>query len=354
MLFIDNERIKLEDIKSYKGKDNVMNHLKEKLEELETKFFSKQGFIRFRWKPSLIRLNVKSGLKEGPKFISIKMAESLRGEEGDVMVVYAESSKMVKQEIRYKPVILKFRKALVLGKTRKELALYLYAVSGIIKSGVKVIFEDFDKDNEVIATKRAENSALEYYIYNEDSPLAQDEERLRSMALSWAVTDSEAISLPTLKNKLYEAVSGAKEVELQQKAFIEAVKDESPFYDILALINKVEALKILKYEDFEWSLVSQLGERRMMLKVPPQNSGRAKFQLAYELLGNSNKYDSLKAAYDPTYVFKEGEDRKITVTEDDLEKMKWVDLITLGKSFGISIQKREPFTEAIRKKLKEQ
>jgi hypothetical protein len=354
MLFIDNERIKLEDIRTYKGKDSVINHLKENLEELETRFFDRAGFIRFRWKKSLVKVNTRSGLKEGPKFISIRMAESVRTDGGDVMVTYAETSKMVGMEVKYKPSYLGFRKTLILGKNKKELALYLYAVSGIIKAASKVVIDDPEKENEVLAKKRAENSALEYYIYNEDSPLSQDEDRLRSMALSWAVADSDTIALPTLKNKLYEAVSGAKEIEYQQKAFIEAVKEESPFYDILALINKVESMKILKYSDFEWNLTSPTGERRMMLKVPPQNSGRAKFQLAYELLGNSNKYQSLKAAYDPDYVFKKGEELKIRVSEDELERMKWIDILKLGKSLRIPVQKRDPMVEAIRKKLKEQ
>jgi hypothetical protein len=83
-------------------------------------------------------------------------------------------------------------------KTDTELIFFLINISNIEKNGYLV--EDKVKESEEKSKPLGQLAALDYFLYNETSPLYNDVVKLRTIGASWGVANSERLALPLLRD----------------------------------------------------------------------------------------------------------------------------------------------------------
>lgn len=305
MLYINDEKVTIQEIlKGRGGDDQIKATLCEKFDFFTDKFFSKGKVVQLKWRKDLMKKNPKSGLKEGKKGIFIPFYESVQTDRGSFSVRYAEYQEdVVGGGKKYKPRGLWFNGKKTFGAQDVELLLFLYAISSTVVKGNKIVLVDAAKDADETAAKRKEMSALDFYIYNEDSPLSGDSVKMTNLCLAWGVSDADKLTFNQMRNKLYSKVKLSEQSptlkhDFGYKAFVEAIKKETPFMAVSALVQKAIDKDTLVWhnESMEWRLQDPFNKKlfKTLMSVPVAEASRKEATLVNYLLTVPEKYESLK------------------------------------------------------------
>lgn len=297
-LLIDNERITVNQIRGYSGPDEIMNLFKKGLLEIEKKFFNKKKPLIFRYRPGMIKTN-SAGAKEGKKAIRVVWSDIKNTETGSATVTYCELIiNNPNGNVEYKPRGEWIRKKRILNQNETELALYYYCISStMMEGGNRFVVEDLEKADDQLMKKREENSSLDFYVYNPDSELYNDSDKLRRLAYSWGVGHADTMAISTVKNKLYAAVKNAKQPELKIQAFVKAIKEKTPFSLALGSIQKARDTNTLHFDKYQWFIKAGDGAKSNILTISPDDNKRAVLMLAFEIMSKPEKYERIKALY---------------------------------------------------------
>ena len=297
-LFINNKQISIQELLEYDGTDSTKIMLKKGIKELRERFFNRGNPFILKYRKGMVKIN-NLGMKESKKGIRIPFLETINTPTGSNTIIYAENSSMQPGgNIIYEPRGRWYRSRIVLPEEKIEEALFLYKVSSVTSKGFTYEVYDEEVIAEEIVKTRSKNASLEFYLYNEDSPIDGDRAKLERMCHVWGVRFKEKDSDAILKNKLHDAVLTNKLPELNIDAFVKMVKEETPMTKALEVVNRALDKGNVVYSDFTYKIKgTKTAQSRKLFVVPPQEESRGKILFAENLLLNPEKYDLVKSTF---------------------------------------------------------
>lgn len=290
MIFINEERVTLSEIRNYQGDDEVMQKLRKSYEHLQKNYYGRGILPRFKWAKGVQKINALQGRKEGKKAIYIPYREVVNSPSGSVEIIYCLSAP-AKDGIRsYLPKATWFRKATTFSPDRIEEALFWYGVSSVIRTNNKIVLENLEGEAQSRADEKKKVAVLDYLVYDPDSQLAGDEKTIKELALAWGVSGADKLDGYRLKEALYNAVIAGEARGQGVDKFKEAVKGKGN-YKLLALIQQKMDDGYLHYKDFEWKWGVDLAYLKRLCIVPPNEDNASKGYLINYLNTHPDDYE---------------------------------------------------------------
>ena len=346
MLFVNDERIDLREITrkgGYKGDDFVLQQLAKAYTEVQ-----EIGF------PIKIKCDkLRKSTKDGKTAIRIPYNAGIDTPSGTAMLVYATSSHPDKGGFGniYRPLGENMRKTLTLDKKDIDKILFLMVGEPRIKYGTLYI-EDLEKKARLKAEKRTAGSTLNFYLYNEKSPLFADEERLIGIALALGIADPDKMGVNELKNTIYERVELAEKINdgtFGYKWFDTAVDEFTPVMTALKDIQTATDKKIIRFNQktYKWMLLDENAkDTRILCPVEPHKTSMRREILAATCVKNPEIYDIIKMGVDAVARDEfAGDDIEIErestgdeVKRIDFASLEWHELRALAKKNTILLK----------------
>lgn len=291
MLFLDNKRITVQEIRDYEGDNEIILMLQKSYNELEEKFFSKNQPVRYKLGDKYVITHEK-GMKEHKGAIFIPYKEEVKTKMGTHVVIYCENHFIKNGNPEYKPRGDFFDKQKVFNRNNIELALFYNIISSVINKGNKIILDDIEQKETEVANKRKKASVIEFYLYNEDSVLYNNSEKLIEIAYIFGISNPSKLSIDRLKNTIYKKIKegeGAGDIKL-----VEIMKQTTPFYQSLIDIQKGLDKQVLKYEKNKWWFVAANKRKSEICSVNIIDDHKFKEILSAKLLMSPDLYESLR------------------------------------------------------------
>jgi hypothetical protein len=289
MLFINEEKISVDDIREYRGKDTLMKELMAGLKTVEQ--YLEAGHITFKYKPGLIKVNAKSGMKEGKGGIYVQFVTSIPTDSGAKMVVYAEHVEKVNNNNKYKPRGEWVRKRITFNRTEIEKALFYLVCSAPVRLSKSLIVEDMESE----AAKKIEGytkySALRYYIFGEDSPLATNRVKLAELGSIFGVAKADELKLNMLKNSLYEAVLASESRNMGEKEFLRNIEEATLLMKCMGAVQRAVDRGVIEYKDYQWQIKGSNG--KPLCRVHPSENENPRKKLATMMITDLELRDTV-------------------------------------------------------------
>lgn len=357
MLLINDKQITVNEIRGYRGDSEVHNRLKKAVETID-----RVGFpLTIKYPPGVMRVNAKSGLKEGKGLLVFKKHNIFNTPQGSFTLRWAEGVSTTAGGVaNYGDPNYRFDRFKILSEGDIEEAIFLIGISGLVDRG-RLVVEDVDHEARIVADRRASEADINYLIYSDHSPL--NTEKVIAMAYGWGISNIETLrgSVSAMRNALYDRVAKMEKEHNEQfgfKAFIDAaMSDEIPeFITCMGLITRAEAARKLAWDARAFSWILKGGTKKddiTLLTIAPSDSTRRKEKLAQYLAGDQKKKALLEAEEKKaeTFATKNKEDDK---TAEDvvferfaaLTDEQWEDLPKEDFSTARKMAKVKPNTPA--------
>lgn len=295
-LYVDNKKVKVSEIKNYKGSDPVFSKMNEALTYFQNHFFARGDSLVFKWGPGMRTFNKKAKLKDGKKAILITSRHDVDTPEGRVAIVYSDKARLtVAGELENVGAGFWFRKSKVFGPDKVEQAIYMLCFVPACRNG-QIVLEDVEKESVKVTDERRRMADLYYYLYNSSSPLVASHEQMITLAYAWNVAKPDKFYQNTLANKLYDAVVKADEKKvkgLMIEDFIEQVQEITPNTKVLALVRKAEGMGVLFYDEKSMTFILKDGEDKrkwkQVLQVPSGKGDKKYVELSKFLASNEKQ-----------------------------------------------------------------
>ncbi len=378
MLYIDDNLVRLDAIREYQGDDSLMTRLKQNLAKID---HWPVNYYSFKYRPGMTEKDKKSGITETKRGNSFPLTVTMSSDEGSRKVVYCTNVKRKDGMNIYEPRMTTFKKSWIKSKQDKEFVLWFITCAPEYKSGL-IVLENLEAEATEVAQQRSVAAGPHFFLYSEFSPIAGDIQKLRKLAMAWGVTGVENMSLDRVKNRLYDAVMLAEKQKRFQyglKSFNQAVQEENPFLDLLAIVTQAEDKKVLTYDArTHMYLLSDGGKGTVLARLVPSEANKKKETLATILSADKDKLNLLKKAIEArenpdkeTEMLgpvdlkgkvvedevvndnkKGGQKKKGSVefnSETDFKNLKWSLAIKAAKQAGLSMKKKEDLIPELEK-----
>jgi len=348
MFFINDEKL---DLQKAANSDNLIaKQIAEEISRLQISLAKKP--MRIKWRDGIMTLNRKSRLKEGKKMAFSPFTVQVNNAQGTNKVTYCDQAlKGDFGTIKYTPKGHAFRGTMVLGINDLELAVYYKLFSPFVKSRT-IVIEDREAEARERTEARQKIASYHFYLYNEASPLYDDEDKLGQIAKAFGVQNTTTMSLDVLKDEIFRAVelreSLNKDGIITLQRFIDGGDQLlKPLADIQTLFD--DGQLVLDRNKYSWTF----------------KDGSSFFQLnpteAFDLAVAKNKLamyiTSDKIAYDTVTAMIQGiaPAREIPKVDanTDFEMMEWADLKIVAKEHGIKThgKQKAQIIEELKKKF---
>jgi hypothetical protein len=276
MLFINEEKISIDDIREYRGKDPLMRELVAKLKVVEQHL--EAGHITFKYRPGLIKVNAKSGMKEGKGGIYVQFTTSIPTESGAKMVVYAEHMEKVNNNNKYRPRGEWVRKHITFNRTQIEKALYYLACSIPVRLSKALIIEDKENEASEKIAGYTKYAALRFYIFSEESPLAKNRVKMVELGNIFGVAKADELKPNMLKKELYEAVLASESRNMGEKEFLKNIEEASLLMKCVGAVQRAVDRGVIEYKDYQWRIKGSGG--KSLCKIHPSENENPRRKLA--------------------------------------------------------------------------
>ena len=341
MIFVDGERIDLKNIGKYAGEDHVMKVL--------AKAYQRLLELDFPNKPIKFKCDaLENGVKEGKKGIYYPFTGEIGTPAGTSEVVYALSQRASKNnmEISYKPRGETMRKSFILHARDVDKILWLMCACPLYQAG-RIYIEDLQAKAAEVAKRRAGSSTLTFYLYNEKSPLYDDESKLMSIGLAIGIANPEELSVDGLRNAIFDKVEFSEkgaDRSFGYKWFNDAVDEFNPKMKALADVQKAIDKKSIVFnaKTFKWMLLDGSGnEIRILCPVEPSKLSLKREVLAAFCLRNSDAYNLINDTSQTATTYEDLtsevalERELVSGSFGDFATMEWSELKALAKKNGI-------------------
>lgn len=306
MIVINNKQYTIPQLRDYRGQDKLLIKIKQKIASIKANFFDKdtegldEVIIVFRFRKGIRKLNKGTGTKEGKKMVSIPMVNTTKTEDGSVTVRWCETVIEKGQGVQeFIPKRKKFDGKWFMSINDIDFIVFFTMFCSEYTSGL-IVMEDLDGEAVKKAKDRGALSGLGFMLYNEMSPMKEDQ--IRDMAQGWGILGVFRKSLDRVKNELHDAVEKAEakhNKEFGLEAFGKAAKKELPKLEVRSAITRAQDLKVLVFDEdkFCWNLINtEDGTMYTLLKLPATELARKEEGLASNLYMNNDRMDNLKLA----------------------------------------------------------
>jgi hypothetical protein len=352
MLFINDERIDLKRVGEYTGRDPVMILLFNAYEKVK-----RLGY------PIVFKSDkLQKGYRDGKKGISFLYSGEVNTQHGTTTIVYATSAHADKfgVGVDYRPRRGKFENEWHLHAGDLDKILFMMVGCSLVKAGT-IYVEDRKAIASELARKRSQGSTLMFYLYNEQSPVYHDIDKLCQIALAIGISNPSELSDDLLRNAIFERVEAAEQVKdgtFGYQWFDDSIKEFTPVITALTFVQKALDERRIRFDDkmFRWNLVDDKGDTlRMLCQVEPQKHSLRREILATLCTKNSEIYSLIKldkpkeqetpksklpdelpsAGVQPTTP--EDDTPPKQDGEVDFDAMSWPQLKSLATKIGISV-----------------
>lgn len=345
MLVIDGKAIVGNLDRNYKDKDPLFIAIADKLKEID-KRFARYDIIKLKLAAKYRYKDIVTGdfEEKGPSFITFKATAKFGGQTRSV--IYAETSEIVEGKEKYFPNNESFKGSMTFTVNDTEKLLFYLLFEPRIKSGM-IVLEDLEQDATNIATTRMLNVDLQFYLYSDASPLT--EERLKIIALNWAINPDKCQTLDILKNRIFEAVmteEGRTGKAIAQ--FKEQTTHLSDEVKAISVVSQAVYRKLIEFNqnDSQWQYKGD--KLNPILKIPMNERSNE--------MGLRKKLASFMIAGDTLYKLREmlGEEEAEPVDKTDVDiiydsKTEWDSVPYLklkqalrGKQIKVSNSAKQP------------
>lgn len=221
-------------------------------------------------------------------------------------------------------------------------AIYLMFISehGVSYSN-KIYYEDRKKEAQKYVQSKASMSAVNYYLYDEDSPLTEQDIRTIAMSLGISKADDEKFSLDEVKMQLETAiVNGEKtgDKSINYQAFKEHVKGgENVIF--LANIQKMFDENVVLFDDVHcdfWILDESGKKLDRFFKISTQDIYRKEKLLMAWLRSNPTYLETVEKRIGVSSL-----DIETRLTKEELDKMNWNTLRFTAKKMNVNTYGKE-------------
>lgn len=219
------------------------------------------------------------------------------------------------------------RGSLIIHKSQMDKLFYFMKKSGALR---RILFH-YDPAAEAgrKVAQREMEAELYFLIYNKDSELVRDPNRMRDVAKSWGVRNVDSLELSEIKTDLFEKViSGDDRRSRGVKAFMDAVKNKGAVSRQAKIQEAVEKRVIVFNDtDMAWKFVADGNETADICKLDTADRGREREALIEYLSRNAMEENRI------LYALRTG--RLSEFTAKDVDTMSWSEMIQECKIAGI-------------------
>lgn len=324
MIIIDEDRLKLSDLKNYKGDDDLLISFKRKLKEVED-HFSRYPAFRLKWAEKFENFNPETKKKE-PKSCAIVLfrSELNIGGSNRTAIYYTSDTKDGNGTPNYMPHYELFDGNMIFTQNDTERLVWYLVCEPHLRQGM-IVAENIEKDAQKIAVTRGQNADLLFFIYSDASPL--DEARVKSIAYMWGIDITKFQTLELLKNQLYNTVL-SEEGRKPGFAIAEFKKQTVGLSDemkALSIVVQGVYKKVIEFNHAESAWFWKGDTSDPILKIPVNDRGdemAIRKRLANFLIVSEKLY-LLKEALNIT------DDEDLEATSVDLKFDKYTDFSTV-------------------------
>jgi hypothetical protein len=180
---------------------------------------------------------------------------------------------------------------------------FLTKLSGLLRSGLFEI-EDLDKKNTEEVEKLGANAAVEYFVCNKFSPIYNDHKRVRQLAASWGVVNTEVLHIDTVRKQLVDRVYASQRNYTVTKRgieeFITEVNGDDPFSEYRTLIQLAIDKKVIGWNDKDkgWYFMDSVTNTfvQPLIFVQPIQLSQKNTILFDHVRLNANLFEAIKVA----------------------------------------------------------
>jgi hypothetical protein len=334
MLYVNNERVKLDDPNS-----KYAQEFQEKKKEIERVGYPVVLRVLPTWISGSMTTDGQWVQHVPAQFINFTAIEE-REDEGSVEWRYSPTPARVKNgetifQERGKRFFENNRRTEKLGKDKIDLLFFLIYKSG--KHGKIFEMVDDRAESEERVEKKRQQAKLTEVLYGANSPLTGNLDRLKTVAQSWGIESRgkteaqmlDSLEMAVLQGEKYKTEKGTRGVD----DFIEDTK-LGEMTQIRAMINQAVEQRIIGFDQstytYGWHYLDKNGKNKYkIMGLAPKSEDIKEQKLAEHLHKHKPALDTLKEALG------------IPVQEDfDIEKLRDYDhntLVEFGKRYGIKV-----------------
>jgi hypothetical protein len=133
-----------------------------------------------------------------------------------------------------------------------DLAYFVINLSGILKTGLYEV-EDLDKKNTEAVEKLGENAALDFYLCSKLSPIYDDHKKLKQLAASWGISNSDLLHIDTLRknllDRIYESHKNYSVTRRGIDEFVAEVNGEDVFSEYRSLVQLAKDRQVIGWNN---------------------------------------------------------------------------------------------------------
>ena len=352
MIIVDEERLKLADLKTYKGDDDLMLAFKAKLKEVED-HFARYNSFKIKWADKYMNYTDSTKKKGEPRPCAIILfrSEMSIGGSSRVVIYYKSDIKDSNGVPNYAPHYELFEGgSMIFTRNDTEKLVWYLVCEPHIRQGM-IIPENIEKEAEVLAKTRGQNSDLLFYIYSDASPL--DYARLSAIAYQWNINVEKFATPELLRNQLYNMIL-SEEGRRPGQAIAEFKKQTVGLTDemkAISLVSQGVYKKIIEFNHAESAWFWKGDTTEPVLRIPVNE--RADEMQIRKRLG------SFLIASKKLYLLQEAlgiaEDEDLNETSIDIkldkftdfEKLSWVELKRALKKGNVPFDKTDKMPKLI-------
>lgn len=258
--------------------------------------------------------------------------------------VYQESIPEKKDgEYRFRKMGEWVRGSLVIHPSRQMDKLFYFMRKSPYINRTLIHYDPAAEAQRKVLTKQLE-AELYFHIYNRDSDLVKEPNRLRDIAKSWGVKKVSELSIPEIQEELFSKVTSGDDRRTKGiKAFIDSVGDKSKISREARIREAIEK-DVISLNDMEmaWKFKSRGKETAEICKVESSDKGK-EISVLMDYLSR-HPIDENRILH----AVKTGKLSKFT--SEDVESLEWTELTRECQVAGISYagKKKEKIYEELR------
>jgi hypothetical protein len=339
-IYIDGEANSLYALQQYQGDETVRLKFKKAFRELKENFFDKGLPVRFR------HTKLTYGAKQGRISESYELSTVQNTDQGSKVIRYAESAVSKGNGfIEYRPSTLDWTsRDLIFDKEsniEKALFIWLY----ICREGKSedIILIDEHKQAKTDVESIEKSAAMYYFLFNKQSPLRLNEDRLNQTCFSWGIPRANLITTEQKVLKMKVAIEHAEEVKDETRNFaafekamnegFSAIMEARSAYQIAMDHKKI---KYFEQKGAYCYIDDQGNDAGILLKIPTVKSTAKLEYLCERLAEDKNLLTQLKDCIDD--VESATAQRKPVVIPDVVDRA-YLDSLLVGKGGFNQMQK---------------
>lgn len=368
MIFINGKLVDFSNRKDDYEFKAVVDDYHQKIKELDE---AHNGVIRFVTREP-VRIDPRTKMQRRPKGYSwLTKAKVVAPGHGQQIWVYTTMTPRMHNGISEpEPQSFQVSRGEVSFRIDEEPEfIYFLTKHRAVKRGVLKIY-DPDKIEREKAVARRMETKFKDLIYSDNSPLTEDEEKLKMIARKWGIDGVDEKQPDGIRNALYDKVLNEEEKRRKGRGEhgIEEFISDFEFGDTVQIGSAIQraldkgALNFNK-ETNEWLLSVQKDQMPLsLMMVQPYDVDRAREKLVQYLNRNKDDFATLQRVLKGEAVLKYGqvhEKGEVELPKEvnlkNLSKATYQDMQKAAKEIGLNVwgKKADEMRELLRKKLEE-